>query len=75
VGVEVDFALLRLERLRARRVLADERRDALGASRRCRPAMCSTMPQMPFHKLPPGEITRLMLNRGSLLLMNQQRLQ
>jgi hypothetical protein len=29
---------------------------------------------MPFSELPLGEFTRLMLNRGALLLMNQQRL-
>ena len=76
VGVEVDFALLRAERLRAaefslmnaemrwgHRVVAGDQ-NVLAAMR-----------PMPFHRLPPGEITRLMLNRGSLLLMNQQRLQ
>jgi hypothetical protein len=29
---------------------------------------------MPFGGLPPGEFTRLLLNRGALLLMNQRRL-
>lgn len=76
VGVEVDFALLRAERLRAaefslmnaemrwgHRVVAGDQN------------VLSAMRPMPFHRLPPGEITRLMLNRGSLLLMNQRRLQ
>jgi hypothetical protein len=31
----------------------------------------SRMREMPFHRLPPGEMTRLMLNRGTLLLMSQ----
>jgi hypothetical protein len=30
---------------------------------------------MPFNELPAGEFTRLLLNRGTLLLMNQSRLQ
>jgi hypothetical protein len=75
VGVEVDFALLALEGLgRAEfslmnaemrwghRVVAGE------------PAVLSAMPEMPFHRLPPGELTRLMTNRGALLLMNRQRI-
>ncbi|WP_058555828.1 hypothetical protein [Thiohalocapsa sp. ML1] len=75
VGVAVDFALLRQETLAraefslmnaemqwGHRVLAGER-DVL-----------ARMPHMPFHALPHGELTRLMLNRGTLLLMNQQRL-
>jgi hypothetical protein len=75
VGVEVDFALLREEALPAaeyslmnaemlwgHRVVAGDL-DVLGA-----------MPSMPFPGLPLGEFTRLLLNRGALLLMNQQRL-
>ena len=75
VGVEVDFALLREERLPAaeyslmnaemlwgHRVVAGE------------PNVLAAMPPMPFTGLPLGEFTRLLLNRGSLLLMNQQRL-
>lgn len=72
VGVEVDFALLREERLPdaeyslmnaemiwGHRVVAGE------------PRVLEAMPAMPFSRLPMGEFTRLMLNRGSLLLMNQ----
>jgi hypothetical protein len=75
VGVEVDFALLAEERLPAaeyslmnaemlwgHRVIAGD------------PHVLSGMPPMPFSGLPLGEFTRLMLNRGALLLMNQQRL-
>ena len=76
VGVEVDFALLRLERLRrlefslmntemawGHRVVAGDTDVLLG------------MRRMPFHRLPPGEMTRLLNNRGTLLLMNEVRLQ
>lgn len=75
VGVEVDFALLRSERLRraepslmnaemlwGHRVIAGDRE------------VLSRMQPMPFPALAPGELTRLMLNRGALLLMNQQQL-
>jgi len=75
VGVEVDFALLREEALPAaeyslmnaemlwgHRVVAGD------------PDVLKAMPPMPFGRLPPGEITRLLLNRGALLLMNQKRL-
>ena len=75
VGVEVDFALLREESLPAaeyslmnaemiwgHRVVAGD------------PGVLGTMPSMPFSGLPAGEFTRLLLNRGALLLMNQQRL-
>jgi hypothetical protein len=75
VGVEVDFALLREEGLPGaeyslmnaemiwgHRVVAGDS-DALAA-----------MPPMPFSGLPPGEFTRLLLNRGALLLMNEKRL-
>jgi hypothetical protein len=75
VGVEVDFALLHEERLPSaeyslmnaemiwgHRVVAGDQ-DVL-----------DTMPAMPFGRLPAGEFTRLMLNRGALLLMNQDRL-
>ena len=76
VGVDVRIGLLRAEQLRqaelslmnaemrwGHRVVAGDQ-DLLLAMR-----------PMPFHRLPAGEITRLMLNRGALLLMNQQRLQ
>jgi hypothetical protein len=75
VGVEVDFALLREDRLPGaeyslmnaemlwgHRVVAGD------------PQVLATMPPMPFASLPPGEYSRLLLNRGSLLLMNQRRL-
>jgi hypothetical protein len=38
------------------------------------PRVLDAMPPMPFSALPLGELTRLMLNRGALLLMSQQRL-
>jgi hypothetical protein len=38
------------------------------------PEILGAMPPMPFGTLPPGEFTRLLLNRGALLLMNRQRL-
>ncbi|WP_295885623.1 hypothetical protein [uncultured Thiohalocapsa sp.] len=73
LGVEVDFALLGVERLKraeyslmnaemrwGHRVVAGDQ-DVLRGMR-----------DMPFHGLPPGEFTRLMLNRGALLLMDQQ---
>jgi hypothetical protein len=75
IGIEVDFALLPEERLRAsefslinaemlwgHRVISGD------------PTVLDAMPAMPFSELPLGEFTRLMLNRGALLLMNQQRL-
>jgi hypothetical protein len=75
VGVEVDFALLREERLaRAEHSLMNTEmrwghRVVAGQA-----DVLLAMPPMSFDTLPPGEITRLMLNRGTLLLMNQQRL-
>lgn len=75
VGVEVDFAPLREDRLSkaeyslmnaemlwGHRVVAGD------------PGVLDKMPRMPFSGLPRGEFTRLLLNRGALLLMNQQRL-
>lgn len=75
VGVEVDFALLHEERLPdaefslmnaemlwGHRVVAGD------------PDVLAAMPPMPFPDLPLGEFTRLLLNRGSLLLMNEKRL-
>jgi len=76
VGVDVDFALLRdeslakadyslinAEMLWGHRVVAGD------------PRVLAAMPAMPFAGLPQAELTRLMLNRGSLLLMNQRRLE
>ena len=75
VGVEVDFALLHEERLSSaeyslmnsemiwgHRVVAGDQ------------GVLDAMPAMPLSRLPAGEFTRLMLNRGALLLMNQDRL-
>jgi hypothetical protein len=75
VGVEVDFALLRQEKLpRADYSLMNAEmiwghRVVAGD-----PGVLAAMPSMPFGGLPPGEFTRLLLNRGALLLMNQRRL-
>ena len=75
VGVEVDFALLpeatlqgaeyslmNAEMIWGHRVVAGD------------PDVLDAMPPMPFGGLPAGEFTRLLLNRGALLLMNQMRL-
>jgi hypothetical protein len=75
VGVEVDFALLLEDRLPnteyslmnaemiwGHRMVAGD------------PDVLDAMPAMPFGGLPAGEFTRLLLNRGALLLMNQVRL-
>ncbi|NCA70021.1 MAG: hypothetical protein EOM91_07920 [Sphingobacteriia bacterium] len=75
VGVEVDFALLREERLpRAEYSLMNAEmlwgHQVIAGD----PQVLRTMPAMPFGSLPLAEFTRLMLNRGALLLMNQQRL-
>jgi hypothetical protein len=72
VGVEVDFALLpeaglpsaeytlmNAEMIWGHRVVAGD------------PQVLEAMPPMPFSGLPAGEFTRLLLNRGALLLMNQ----
>jgi hypothetical protein len=75
VGVEVDFAVLREEGLpQAEYSLMNAEmiwghRVVVGDQR-----VLATMPSMPFGSLPPGEFTRLLLNRGALLLMNRQRL-
>jgi hypothetical protein len=76
VGVEVDLAVMRSESLATapfslmnaemkwgHRVLAG-RQDVLQA-----------MPSMPFDRLALGEFTRLMNNRGALLLMNARKLE
>lgn len=75
VGVEVDFAILNEERLPAAEYslmnaeMIWGHRVVVGD-----PSVLGAMPPMPFSGLPPGEFTRLLLNRGALLLMNQQRL-
>ena len=73
VGVEVDLAILRREKLGSQpaslmfaemlwghKVVAGD------------PHVLDAMAAMPFEDLKLGEFTRLMLNRGSLLLLNQQ---
>jgi hypothetical protein len=75
VGVEVDFALLSVEhlsRVEYSLMNAEMRwghRVVIGAS-----DALAAMRAMPFSGLPHGEFTRLMLNRGALLLMDQQQL-
>ena len=75
VGVEVDFALLREEMLpKAEYSLMNAEmiwghRVVAGVA-----DVLKAMPPMPFNRLPLGEFTRLLLNRGALLLMNQKRL-
>ncbi len=73
VGVEVDFALLAAEHFkRAEYSLMNAEMRwghhvVAGA-----PDVLQGMRDMPFRGLPHGELTRLMLNRGALLLMDQQ---
>ena len=75
VGVEVDLAVLRLEALpRAEYSLMHAEmlwghRVVAGDA-----AILEAMPRMPFAGLALAEFTRLMLNRGSLLLMNRNAL-
>ncbi len=75
VGVEVDFALLREEALPGAEYslmnaeMIWGHRVVAGAS-----DALKAMPSMPFSSLPLGEFTRLLLNRGALLLMNQRQL-
>jgi hypothetical protein len=75
VGVEVDLAVLRLEALpRAEYSLMHAEmlwgyRVVAGDA-----AILAAMPRMPFAGLALAEFTRLMLNRGSLLLMNRNAL-
>jgi hypothetical protein len=75
VGVEVDFALLQED------VLPTAEYSLMNAEMiwghrvvSGNPDVLDAMPSMPFSGLPPGEFTRLLLNRGALLLMNQARL-
>ena len=75
VGVEVDLALLRAESLpKAEYSLMNAEmlwgHQVVAGD----PKVLSTMPRMPFAELPLAEFTRLMLNRGSLLLMNREAL-
>lgn len=72
VGVEVDLEILRQEGLRSARpslMFAEMlwgHKVVAGDV-----AILESMPPMPIEELPPGEFTRLMLNRGALLLLNQ----
>jgi len=76
VGVEVDLAVLRLETLpRAEYSLMHAEmlwghRVVAGDA-----AILAAMPRMPFAGLALAEFTRLMLNRGTLLLMNRDALE
>jgi hypothetical protein len=75
VGVEVDLAVLRLEALpRAEYSLMHA--EMLWGHRVVagNPECLASMPRMPFAGLALAEFTRLMLNRGSLLLMNRNAL-
>jgi hypothetical protein len=75
VGVEVDLAVLRVEVLpRAEYSLMHT--EMLWGHRVVAgdPDILASMPRMPFAGLALAEFTRLMLNRGSLLLMNRNAL-
>ena len=75
VGVEVDLAVLREEALpRAEYSLMHA--EMLWGHRVVagNPECLASMPRMPFAGLALAEFTRLMLNRGSLLLMNRNAL-
>jgi hypothetical protein len=76
VGVEVDFALLREEKLSGAEYSLMNA-EMLWGHRVVTgdPKVLDAMPAMPFSQLPAGEFSRLLLNRGSLLLMNQRQLQ
>ncbi|MCB1734817.1 MAG: hypothetical protein H6981_07670 [Gammaproteobacteria bacterium] len=75
VGVEVDFAFLQAEKLPQAEYSLMHAEMIWG--HRVVAGDCDVlkpMPAMPFATLPLGEFTRLMLNRGSLLLINAQQL-
>ncbi len=73
IGVEVDFAVLRQSRLPRlpytlmNAELRHGHRVVVGDAR-----VLSAMPPMPCDQVPLAEFSRLMLNRGSLLLMNSR---
>jgi hypothetical protein len=73
VDVEVDVAVLRLEDI-ARLPLTLMHSEMQWGHRVIAGDInvLASMPPMPWEKLPAGEFTRLMNNRGSLLLMNRQ---
>lgn len=76
VGIEIDLAVLRSESL------ASAPRTLMNAEMKWghhvlagNPDALDPMPGEPFDKLALGEFTRLMNNRGALLLMNARRLE
>ena len=75
VGVEVDLAVLRVEAL-SRAEYSLMHAEMLWGHRVVAgdAATLAAMPRMPFAGLVLAEFTRLMLNRGSLLLMNRNAL-
>lgn len=73
VDVEVDLAVLRFETLPTAQFSLMNAEMKWGHRVVAgNPLVISYMPAMPFDKLSLGEFTRLMNNRGALLLMNQQ---
>lgn len=75
VGVEVDLAVLRRESLsNAPFTLMNAEMKWGHRVLSGNPRVLDAMPAMPFDKLTLGEFTRLMNNRGTLLLMNAQKL-
>lgn len=73
VGVEVDFFPLKrsqIAKLPFTLMYAEMQvgHRVIGGD----PQILDTMPSMPLSKLPDAEFRRLMLNRGTLLLMNQR---
>ncbi len=74
-GVSVSFQLLRQERLSdppirlAAAEMCWSRRLIAGD-----PVVLKQLPALPFHHVDPSEITRLLLQRGQLLLLTQQQL-
>jgi hypothetical protein len=75
VNVEVDLAVLRSESL-ARAPFSLMNAEMKWGHRVVagNQAVLDSMPDMPFDKLALGEFTRLMNNRGALLLMNSRKL-
>ena len=72
VGIEVDFAVLRFEALKQSEYSLMNAEMLWGHRVICGDEqVLDAMPAMPFSTLPQGEFARLMLNRGSLLLMNK----
>ncbi|WP_295461468.1 hypothetical protein, partial [uncultured Thiodictyon sp.] len=75
VGVDVDFALLREDQLPTAEYSLMNAEMIWGHRVVAGDAnVLAAMPAMPLRTVPLGEFTRLLLNRGALLLMNQRRL-